>query len=168
MGSIGVIREQVQMIPHAEIDPLAPGFLADPYPHLARQREAAPVAYCDDLDMWVVTRWADVDTVFRDHETFSAGNVQAPLLPFAVLVLPICFIAVEGEPWLRGPTILSWLYSQGELAVEKPPSPVVEQDSVNSIAMGIIHARSHEHILPAIGVEITAAQSPRPIIFSTD
>lgn len=79
----------MQMIPHAEIDPLAPKFLADPYPHLAHQREAAPVAYCDDLDMWVVTRWADVDTVFRDHETFSAGNVQAPLLPLCDAAMAI-------------------------------------------------------------------------------
>ncbi|MEM7302645.1 MAG: cytochrome P450 [Pseudomonadota bacterium] len=63
------------------VDPLGSSFLADPYPHLAQQREAAPVSYCEDLDMWLVTRWEDVQTVFRDHETYSAGNVQAPLLP---------------------------------------------------------------------------------------
>ncbi len=69
------------MTPRATIDPLSQDFLADPYRLLARQREAAPVVYCDDLDMWIVTRWEDVDTVFRNHQIYSAGNVQAPLLP---------------------------------------------------------------------------------------
>ena len=62
------------------VDPLSPDFLADPYPWLARQRSEAPVTYIEDLDMWLVTRWQDVETVFRDHETYSAAIVQAPLL----------------------------------------------------------------------------------------
>ncbi len=63
------------------IDPLSQQFLADPYPQLARQREAGPVVYSEDLDMWIVTRWDDVDTVFRNHDFFSAEIAQAPPLP---------------------------------------------------------------------------------------
>ncbi|MEX0343382.1 MAG: cytochrome P450 [Rhizobiaceae bacterium] len=76
------------MIVPAQIDPLSPDFLADPYPLLASQREAAPVSYREDLDMWIVTRWEDVQTVFRNHDIYSAAIVQAPLLP-------LCDEAVE-------------------------------------------------------------------------
>ena len=64
-----------------QLDPLSEGFLADPYPLLARQQISAPVSYSEDLDMWIVTRWEDVQAVLRNQEVFSAANVQAPLLP---------------------------------------------------------------------------------------
>ena len=62
-------------------DPFDPGFLADPYAVWAQVREDAPVHYNDELDMWVVTRHADVEAVFRDPATFSAANAQDPMFP---------------------------------------------------------------------------------------
>ena len=65
---------------HTSLDPLSAGFLADPYPFLAQQRETAPVAFCDAIDMWVVTRHEDVEHVFLHPELFSASVAQAPLM----------------------------------------------------------------------------------------
>jgi cytochrome P450 len=67
--------------PVSHIDPFADDFLADPYPALAALREQSPVVYSPVLDMWIVTRHADIDAIFRDHETFSATVVQDPVFP---------------------------------------------------------------------------------------
>jgi cytochrome P450 len=64
-------------------DPFGPAFLADPYPALARLRSESPVFYSPVLDMWVVTRYADIDAIFRDPETFSAAIAQDPIYPLA-------------------------------------------------------------------------------------
>lgn len=63
------------------VDPLSSQYLADPYPFLAHQRGEKPVEYLPAIDMWIVTRFEDARQVFRDNKTFSAANVQAPLLP---------------------------------------------------------------------------------------
>jgi cytochrome P450 len=64
-------------------DPLAAAFLQAPYPAVAALRAELDVAYAPAIDMWVVTRYADVDAVFRDPATFSAAIAQAPLTPVA-------------------------------------------------------------------------------------
>lgn len=63
------------------LDPLAGDVLADPYPFLARIRAETPVVYCEAIDMWIVTRHADVEEVFLDPKRFSAAIAQAPLMP---------------------------------------------------------------------------------------
>ncbi|GAA2884957.1 cytochrome P450 [Pseudonocardia halophobica] len=65
----------------ADVDPFDPAYLADPYPLLAELREHEPVAYLPVLDMWAVTRHADIDAVFRDPATFSASIAQDPIFP---------------------------------------------------------------------------------------
>lgn len=62
-------------------DPLAPAFLDDPFAVLATLPRDAPVFYAPALDYYVVTRWADVEAVFLDHETYSAAITQLPLVP---------------------------------------------------------------------------------------
>jgi cytochrome P450 len=69
--------------PVTQLDPFAPEYLHDPYPVVAALREDAPVAYAPEIDMWVVSRYADVDAVFRDPATFSAAIAQAPLVPLS-------------------------------------------------------------------------------------
>ncbi len=64
-----------------DFDPLAPGYLADPYTVADRVRETTPVFYAPSLDMWVVSRMEDVEAVFSDHETFSGRIVQDPVFP---------------------------------------------------------------------------------------
>jgi cytochrome P450 len=69
------------MCPISHVDPFAADFLADPYPALAALREEAPVCYSPVLDMWIVTRYADIEAIFHDHRTFSATIVQDPIHP---------------------------------------------------------------------------------------
>src|SRR5262245_1487465 len=67
--------------PVSHVDPFAPAFLADPYPELGALRTGGPVFYSPVLDMWIVTRHADIEAIFHDHETFSATIVQDPIHP---------------------------------------------------------------------------------------
>ena len=67
--------------PDPNFDPLDPGYLADPYPYYARFRKEAPVFYAPRIDFWVVSRYADIQTIVKDPETFSNARVQEPLQP---------------------------------------------------------------------------------------
>ena len=60
--------------------------LRDPFPLLARARREQPAFYCPDIDYWVVTRYADVKAIFRDHETYTAANTISPIVPFPAVV----------------------------------------------------------------------------------
>lgn len=64
-------------------DPFSAEYLADPYPRLAAARADAPVFYAAGLDMWVVSRYADVEVIFTDPATFSAAIAQDPMFPLA-------------------------------------------------------------------------------------
>jgi len=66
-----------------DFDPFSADYLADPYPILNRLREHTPVFYAPELDMWVVTRFADVEEIFKDPERFSAAITQDPVYPLA-------------------------------------------------------------------------------------
>ena len=61
-------------------DPFAADYLPDPYPQLARVR-VDPGLLRPDLDMWVVSRNADIEAVFSDQETFSAAHRPGPGVP---------------------------------------------------------------------------------------
>ena len=64
-----------------DFDPLAPDYLADPYPYYARFRREAPVFYAPGIDFWVVSRYEDIVGIVKDPETFSNKRVQEPLQP---------------------------------------------------------------------------------------
>ena len=51
--------------------PLAPGFVANPYPVYHRLRKRDPVHSSILTEQVVVTRYADVDRILRDHRNFS-------------------------------------------------------------------------------------------------
>ena len=65
---------------HASFDPLDPAYLADPYPLLA---ELPAAFHAPGLDMWVLTRFADIEAVFRDPATFSPSIAQDPMFPLS-------------------------------------------------------------------------------------
>ena len=64
----------------AAFDPLD---LSDPFALLAQARREAPVFYSPEIDYWVVTRYADIKAIFRDHETYTAANTITPIAPFS-------------------------------------------------------------------------------------
>jgi cytochrome P450 len=64
-------------------DPFSADYLADPYPRLAEARAETPAFYAADLDMWVVSRYADIEAIFTDPGVFSAAIAQDPVFPLA-------------------------------------------------------------------------------------
>ena len=64
---------------HANFDPLAKAFLGDPFAVLASLPRETPVFYAPSIDYYVVTRYADIKSVFLDPETYSAALTQLPL-----------------------------------------------------------------------------------------
>jgi cytochrome P450 len=64
-----------------DFDPLSQEFLADPHAIMASlPLGETPVFHAPALDGYVVTRHADVEAVFLDHETYSAAAAQMPLV----------------------------------------------------------------------------------------
>ena len=49
-------------------------YAGDPFPHYARLRDEAPVAWNDTLGFWAVSRWDEVMAVSTDPETFCSGR----------------------------------------------------------------------------------------------
>ena len=70
--------------------PIRPTFdpldLSDPFPRLAHARREQPVFYSPDINYWVITRYADIKAIFRDHETYTAANTITPIAPFSAAV----------------------------------------------------------------------------------
>ena len=73
-------REHAACPVHADFDPFSPTFLAEPFAVLASLPRETPVFYAPSIDYYVVTRYADIEAVFLDHETYSAANTQLPLV----------------------------------------------------------------------------------------
>jgi len=59
-------------------DPLSPEFLADPYAKLPGP--AKPIFFAPSIGYYVLTRYADIEAVFRDPASYSAAVAQAPLV----------------------------------------------------------------------------------------
>jgi hypothetical protein len=68
---------------NTDFDPLSPTFLADPFEFLPSLQREAPVFYAPSIGYFVVTRYADIEAVFLDHETYSAAAAQLPLVPLS-------------------------------------------------------------------------------------
>ena len=60
-------------------DPLSPEFLDDPFAVMAQAQ--APVFFAPSIGYYVVTRYQDIEEVFKDPGTYSAAAAQAPLVP---------------------------------------------------------------------------------------
>jgi cytochrome P450 len=58
-------------------DPFTDDAIADPYAHYARWRAEDPVHWSEKLRSWVLFRYEDVATAFRDDARFSADRRKA-------------------------------------------------------------------------------------------
>lgn len=68
---------------HHGFDPLGDSYVADPYPIHTAVREEAPAFYAEAIDMWVITRYDDIEAVLKDPGTFSAAVGQRPVFPMS-------------------------------------------------------------------------------------
>jgi cytochrome P450 len=64
-----------------EFNPFAGRYQADPGPSLQDERQGSPVFYSPLLDYYVVTRYGDIRSVFRDTDSFSAALTLEPITP---------------------------------------------------------------------------------------
>ncbi|KQP12788.1 cytochrome P450/oxidoreductase [Pseudorhodoferax sp. Leaf267] len=65
----------------ADFDPFGDGYQQDPPDYLRWSREQEPVFYSPQLGYWVVTRYADIQAIFRDHHTFSPSIALEKITP---------------------------------------------------------------------------------------
>ena len=55
------------------------GFIDDPYPFYAHLRAQQPVAWVPAVNLWMATRWDDVEAVAKDEATFTAMVESSPV-----------------------------------------------------------------------------------------
>ena len=65
----------------AEFDPFGDGYQQDPPEYLRWAREQEPVFWSPQLGYWVVTRYADIKTIFRDNISFSPSIALEKITP---------------------------------------------------------------------------------------
>jgi cytochrome P450 len=83
-------------------NPLAPEYLADPYPFFAHAHRETPVFFSERFNLWVVTRYEDIWTALRDPGTFSSAistTVGTQVSPEVEAVL--------AEGWGEIPTLVT-------------------------------------------------------------
>jgi len=90
-----------------DLDLNGPAFIADPYPVYARLRDDAPVNHVAGLDVWLLSRHADVLGALRDPVTFSSdlGAIAKdltvnPFNPAMRIPRPLAAVAAR-LPWSR-------------------------------------------------------------------
>ena len=59
--------------PVSAIDPFSHAFLNDPYPHHEAMREAGPVVWLEQYDIWAMARHQEVRDALTDWETYCSG-----------------------------------------------------------------------------------------------
>ena len=67
------------------VDWLSQEFIVDPYGRLAQLRAESPVLYDEELDHFIVTRYADIEQCLLDRATFLAKNASSPVTSCARL-----------------------------------------------------------------------------------
>jgi cytochrome P450 len=82
-----------------EFDPLVSDHLRDPWPLLARARQECPVFWIPQLQMYCVTRYADVRKLHEEPDTFSNGgaNMMRVPIPAGVEIPPGCPFPSVGD-----------------------------------------------------------------------
>lgn len=69
-------------MPPLDLDALfAPAVIADPYPLFARLRDEDPVHWNEPYQLWVITRYADVVSMVRNHDAFSSAVIRTDERP---------------------------------------------------------------------------------------
>jgi cytochrome P450 len=67
MGVLGCKKRKTM-----DYNPLSPEVQDNPYPYYAELRDKAPVAWIESMQGWAVSRYADVDFIFRNPRLFSS------------------------------------------------------------------------------------------------
>ncbi|MDQ2648705.1 MAG: cytochrome P450 [Actinomycetota bacterium] len=79
-------------------DPYDPVLQLDPYPVFRRMREEAPLYYNEQHNFFALSRFDDVETAFKDHETFSSSRGNILELVHANVEMPSGVFIFEDPP----------------------------------------------------------------------
>jgi cytochrome P450 len=79
-------------------DPYDASFAADPWPRFNRIREQAPLYYNEPHDFYAVSRYADVERVLTDTETYSSARGVMLELIKANMEIPPGTLIMEDPP----------------------------------------------------------------------
>ena len=152
---------------HEEFDPLSPEFLADPYAVLAGLPLAqTPVFYAPSIGYYVITRYADIEQVFRDPGSYSAAAAQAPLVPLVPEAQQI-LLAGGHRPQ---PSMVS-LDEPAHARLRKPAARAFSMKRVNAMIPAIVAtaARLLDAVAGQAEFDLVAALAfplPASIVFS--
>ena len=145
-------------------DPLSPEFLADPFPVMAQAQ--APVFFAPSIGYYVVTRYQDIEEVFKDPGTYSAAAAQAPLVPLSPEAQQI-LLAGGHKPQPS----MSALDEQAHARLRKPAARAFSMKRVTAMVPAI--QATAAHLLDAVRTEpefdlVAALAFPLPanIVFS--
>ena len=75
---------------------------------------------------------------------------------------------IDREPVLGSAPAAPRFDSENEFGIAELFPAVVEQHAVDAVAERVVHARGDEGVFESIRIEVTAAQSPRPVVLRPD
>jgi cytochrome P450 len=102
-------------------DPYDPELQLDPYPVFRRMREEAPLYYNEQHDFYAVSRFDDVETVLKDHGTYSSARGGILELIKADIELPPGVFIFEDPPiHTAHRTILSRVFTPKKMNALEP------------------------------------------------
>src|SRR5260370_42441030 len=114
-------------------DPLSSDFLADPFAVLARlSTSEVPIFYAPSIGYYVLTRYADIEQVFRDSRSYSAAVAQAPLVPLA----PRARVILLADPHRPHPSMLT-MDEPGHSRLRKPPARAFSATRIHPLIPGL-------------------------------
>jgi len=148
-------------------DPLSPDFLADPCAVMAAlPREGRPIFFAPSIGYYVLTRYADIEQVFRDPSSYSAAVAQAPLVPLVPEAQRI-LLAGGHKPQ---PSMVS-LDEPEHARLRKPAARALSMKRVTALVPVIeaTTARLLDAVGPAAEFDLVAALAfplPANIVFS--
>lgn len=174
-------------IPHLDIDPFAIDFFENPYPAQEQLREAGPVVYLDQWDVFGVARYAEVHAVLNDPQTFCSSRgvglsdfaKETPWRP------PSLILEADPPAHTRTRAVLSNVLSPATMktirdrfaaAAEAKVDELLQRRTIDAIAdlaeayplsvfpdaMGL-KREGREHLLPYAGVVFNAFGPPNEL-----
>jgi cytochrome P450 len=148
-------------------DPLSPEFLTDPYLAMAALASAeAPVFFAPSIGYYVVTRYTDIDEVFRNPATYSAAVAQAPL----VALVPEAQQILLAGGYKPQPTMVS-LDEPAHARLRKPAARALSMKRVQAMSPAIdaTTTRLLDHVAGADEFDLIATLAfplPATIVFA--
>ena len=82
LGKEAIVDLDLQKAPVSGVDPFCREFFEDPFPVHEELREAGPAVRLKRYDVWAVARYAEVNTVLHNCETFFFEVAAANLTDF--------------------------------------------------------------------------------------